>query len=175
MNFAGFWKRAAAYWIDVIPLTLLIFLLYYFVLDFDKVLSTYFADPTNIDSRLTFLSMRNEIRDLTFVIWILYAAAAEGSALQGTFGKKILGIQVVDREGERIGFGRSILRNLAKILSMIPFGLGFLWAAFSKEKRGWHDYIARTYVVRGAVETEKPETDRMMDRAAGGSIGTDAS
>ena len=78
--------------------------------------------------------------------------------MQGTFGKKLLGIKVVDREGKRLGFGRAILRNLSKIISMIPFGLGFLWAGFSKEKKGWHDYIARSYVVQGPIEVDIPES-----------------
>ena len=30
-----------------------------------------------------------------------------------------------------------------------PGGLGVLWIAFDREKRGFHDHLARTYVVRG--------------------------
>ena len=147
MKFAGFWRRAGAYWIDVIPIALIVFLLFYFFLGFDAVLGAYFEAPSNIDKRITFLSQRNQIRDLTFVIWIVYSAIAEISSLQGTFGKKLLGIKVVDRDGHRIGFGRAFVRNISKILSLIPFGLGFLWVAFSKEKKGWHDIIAKTYVI----------------------------
>jgi uncharacterized RDD family membrane protein YckC len=150
MKFVGFWRRFAAYAIDIIPITLVLFLLFYFFLGFDAALRAYF------DNRAAFLEQRNQIRDLAFIIWILYCAFAESSSLQGTLGKKLLGIKVVDREGQRLGFGRAIARNLAKIISFIPLGLGFLWVAFSKEKKGWHDMIAKTYVAHDSAEVENP-------------------
>jgi uncharacterized RDD family membrane protein YckC len=73
----------------------------------------------------------------------------EASALKGTIGKRVLKISVVDKNGDRISFNRSIGRNTSKILSIIPFFLGLLWVAFTKEKKGWHDMIAKTYVVKG--------------------------
>jgi uncharacterized RDD family membrane protein YckC len=147
------------------PIVLCLFLLYYFFLGLDEVISAYIAAPGSIEKRLPFLAMRNEVRDLSFLIWLIYAAVAEATSMQGTLGKKLLGIKVVDKEGNRLSFGRAIIRNLAKILSLIPFGLGFLWAGFSKEKRGWHDYIARTYVVQDLKETEYLEIDGSLETA----------
>jgi uncharacterized RDD family membrane protein YckC len=147
MEFAGFWRRVGAYWIDIIPIALIMFLLFYLILGYDAVLGAYFEEPSNTDNRIAFLSQRNQIRDLTFLIWLVYSAIAEASSMQGTFGKRLMGIKVVDREGHRLGFGRAIVRSISKILSLIPFGLGFLWVAFSKEKKGWHDMIAKTYVI----------------------------
>ncbi len=42
---------------------------------------------------------------------------------------------------------RSILRGriAALLLSALPLGLGFLWAAFDEDSLGWHDRITRTY------------------------------
>jgi uncharacterized RDD family membrane protein YckC len=34
------------------------------------------------------------------------------------------------------------------VISIIPFALGLIWAAFDIRKQGWHDKIAGTYVVR---------------------------
>ena len=42
----------------------------------------------------------------------------------------------------------AVVRALACFLSLIVIGLGFLWIAFDPEKRGWHDKIAGTVVVR---------------------------
>jgi len=156
--FAGFWKRVLAYTIDVVSITIIVFVIFYIFFGFDRALGDYFADPGNIDKRISFLSQRNLIRDISFIIWLIYSAIMETTSLQGTIGKKLVGIKVVDQTGYRLGFGRAFARNVSKILSLIPFGLGFLWVGFSKEKKGWHDIIAKTYVISDieVVESEPP-------------------
>lgn len=37
---------------------------------------------------------------------------------------------------------------LGYILSTLPLCLGFIWIAFDGKKRGWHDMIAGTLVVK---------------------------
>lgn len=71
-------------------------------------------------------------------------------AIKGqTLGKMALGIQVVDSQGNIPGIGSVLLREtIGKLLSAIALGLGYLWVAWDKEKRGWHDHIGSTYVVR---------------------------
>ena len=66
-----------------------------------------------------------------------------------TIGKMALGIQVVDRDGNIPGIGSALLREtVGKLLSTIAIFLGYLWVAWDREKRGWHDHIGGTYVVR---------------------------
>lgn len=65
-----------------------------------------------------------------------------------TPGQKILGVRVIDAYGEPPSLGRSLLRALALALSVGLFGLGILWIGFSREKRGLHDLLAGTWVVR---------------------------
>lgn len=149
MNYSGFWKRTGAYLIDVLPIVLLVFLFYYFFMGFDEIISTYInRNPDEIQKRIDFLAQRNRVRDVSFLIWIIYSTVLESSVLQGTVGKKIMGLKVVDIDGNRITLTKSIIRNLSKILSYLPISLGFLWVAFSKEKKGWHDSIAKTYVIK---------------------------
>ena len=71
----------------------------------------------------------------------------EASPLQGTVGKFICNIKVIDQNGHRLTYLRSFGRNIAKILSYLVLCIGFLWAAFSKKKLTWHDKIAKTYVI----------------------------
>lgn len=78
----------------------------------------------------------------------LYFAGLESSARQGTIGKMICKIRVVDLQGRRIGFGKATGRYLAKILSALPLGLGFLAAAFSQTKQAWHDKLSGCLVIR---------------------------
>ena len=79
---------------------------------------------------------------------LLYWAVLESSSRQATFGKRIMGLEVTDLEGNRLSFLRAFLRTLAKIISSIPFGLGFLIAAFTARKQALHDIIVKTLVVR---------------------------
>ena len=37
------------------------------------------------------------------------------------------------------------LRVLAKVLALVPLGLGFLWACLDEDRLGWHDRISRMY------------------------------
>jgi uncharacterized RDD family membrane protein YckC len=66
-----------------------------------------------------------------------------------TPGKMAVGIKVVDARGEKPELGTAALREiLGKFISSAVFCLGYLWIAIDKEKRGWHDSIAGTHVVR---------------------------
>lgn len=98
--------------------------------------------------------------------------------MNGTFGKRRMGIQVVDREGGPIGFGRSVFRILLKFLPwelshflvyrLVHLGDGefplylmliggliylliftyLLTAIFSKENRSLYDRLSGTKVIR---------------------------
>ena len=65
-----------------------------------------------------------------------------------TPGKMIFGLKIVRRDGEEIGPSTAVARYVGYILSWITFGIGFLMIAFSREKRGLHDLVADTIVVR---------------------------
>lgn len=145
---AGFGARLLAYLIDVLPITLAIAAFYYLFLGFDETFQRYSTARGDINARIEFLAQRNQIRDLSFLVYIIYCALLEGSAMQGTFGKRLLGLRVTDYNGERLSLARSFGRNFAKIISYIPLGLGFIWALWSKKKRGWHDMIAKTLVIK---------------------------
>jgi uncharacterized RDD family membrane protein YckC len=64
-----------------------------------------------------------------------------------TPGKAILGLRVVTRDGKGLSLGRSLLRIVGYVFSALVFYLGFLWVAVDARQRGWHDYLAGTYVV----------------------------
>jgi len=71
------------------------------------------------------------------------------SAYGGTLGKLILGLRVVDKNGQRISLRRATLREIiGKWVSALVFCLGFLWIAFDPKKQSWHDKLANTYVVK---------------------------
>jgi uncharacterized RDD family membrane protein YckC len=66
----------------------------------------------------------------------------------GTLGKICSGIEIVDKKGNRVTLFTAFLRNyIGYIASGSFFNLGFIWVAIDKQRRGWHDMIADTYVV----------------------------
>ena len=79
-----------------------------------------------------------------------YFAFLESSRWQGTLGKLALGIKVTSVEGERISFARATGRYFLKSVSAFLFMLGYL-ISFSDRRQTWHDYIARTQVLRKNV------------------------
>lgn len=77
----------------------------------------------------------------------LYEAITTSSGMEGTVGKRIVGVRVTDIAGRRIGFGRATGRHFAKIISGFMF-IGYIMAAFTEKKQGLHDMIAGTLVVK---------------------------
>lgn len=69
-----------------------------------------------------------------------------------TIGKSLLGLQVQTLDAERVGTLRSLVRALGYAVSSSFLGFGFLLVALTPRKRGWHDFLAGTCVVRRARE-----------------------
>jgi uncharacterized RDD family membrane protein YckC len=65
-----------------------------------------------------------------------------------TPGKMALGIRIVTDDRDPIGFGHALLRYFAHFASAITLGIGYLMIAFTAEKRGLHDFIAGTMVIK---------------------------
>jgi uncharacterized RDD family membrane protein YckC len=87
-------------------------------------------------------------------IWSIGYFVCFWSAGGQTPGKMVLGIRVISADGEIISFWRALLRYFGYIISGIIIYLGFLWITWDKDKQGWHDKIAGTYVVRTKRESE---------------------
>ena len=85
---------------------------------------------------------------LVFVGYWLYEALLTSSSWQGTVGKRVLRLKVTDEAGNRIGFGRATGRFFAKLLSQFILWIGFIMVAFTERKRGLHDMMAGTLVMK---------------------------
>lgn len=65
-----------------------------------------------------------------------------------TPGKMIVGVEIVKVGGEPLDFGSAILRYIGLWVSTLTLGIGYLMIAFRRDKRGLHDLIAGTMVVK---------------------------
>jgi uncharacterized RDD family membrane protein YckC len=73
-----------------------------------------------------------------------------------TVGKKLTHIRVVAIDGSSLNWRKGIARFLGTYLSVIPLGLGYLWAFFDKDRQAWHDKLAGTMVVHEDDVGDRP-------------------
>ena len=78
----------------------------------------------------------------------VYFALLESSERGATVGKMAMGLRVVTDQGERLSFLNATGRYFAKIISAIILCIGFIMIAFTDRKRGLHDMIAGTLVIK---------------------------
>lgn len=67
-----------------------------------------------------------------------------------TVGKRLLGLRVVALDGGPVKLARAILRLAGYFLSAFPIYAGFAWVLVDGQRRGWHDLLAKTFVVYDA-------------------------
>lgn len=144
--YAGFWKRLFASILDYFIIYVLAFMLAFLELMFDMLVGIG-KGLILLDNRV-FEIVYSTIRvAAAFSVPWLYYAILESSKLQGTIGKKALGIIVVDQNYERVTFLRASGRFWSRIISMLTIYVGYIMAAFTQRKQALHDIIAKTYVV----------------------------
>jgi len=120
VRYGGFWRRWLALMIDVLLAGLLLFPLVHLLGLSDEVL----AGGLTARAREMMLNIPYMLVAMAF----LYYGG-------GTPGKLLLGLRVVDADTlGRLSGRQAIGRQLAYILSLLPFFLGFLWIAFDGRK-----------------------------------------
>jgi uncharacterized RDD family membrane protein YckC len=140
-------QRLLAYTIDTVPIALVLVLISYNFLGFDEIYERYSNRGDDLEPRKEFIKHRNMIREFAFLVWIVYCMFMEASVYQGTFGKKLMGIKVVDENGNKLTLQHAVQRNISKMLSYFVVFLGFIWIMVDKNKQGWHDKMNGTFVV----------------------------
>ena len=131
---AGFWIRLAAWFIDLAVVTVAEFALIGVWPGFDS----YFDENS---------SYFHWVDLVAFIGIILYYTIAV-SVWQTTIGKRLLGLYVLRADGSKIGPWRALGRYFAGMVSALPFGIGYLMIGLRSDKRGLHDLICDTAVVK---------------------------
>lgn len=149
--YGGFWIRLLAHLIDHVILGAVAAPLF-FIMALPTILRVaHEAERNQEPSPEMIVSILSSIFLYVVVAFAgqwLYEAWLTSSSWQGTIGKRVLRLKVVDEAGNRISFGRATGRFFAKILSSMFFCIGYLMIAFTERKCGLHDMLAGTVVVR---------------------------
>jgi uncharacterized RDD family membrane protein YckC len=88
----------------------------------------------------------NGVTTLLGLGYYLYFWSAYGHGQ--TLGNRVLSIRVVKTDGSELTLIDAFIRYVGLILSFICLFIGVIWVAFDANKQGWHDKIAKTYVVK---------------------------
>jgi len=138
-KYGGFWIRLVAYIIDAfilgVPMAIINIIAMGIVMRNVRSMGMYtFA---SIFLMLIFIAL-----SLAYILigWSKYGT---------TIGKRIFGLYVVDDQtGRAPTMGKAFLRLVGYIIDGFTFYIGFLMIAFTADKRGLHDMIAKTHVIK---------------------------
>jgi uncharacterized RDD family membrane protein YckC len=151
-RYGGFWLRLLAHLIDHVILGAIVAPLF-FMLVLPSILRVINEAERNREPSpeliVAIVSSVFIYVVLAFVGQWLYEALLTSSSWQATLGKRVLQLKVTDEVGNRIGFGRATGRFFAKILSSMFFCIGFIMVGLTDRKRGLHDMLAGTLVMKG--------------------------
>jgi uncharacterized RDD family membrane protein YckC len=134
--YGGFWLRLVAYIIDAIVLSVVVGII-------AAIVGVKLFDTENPEA-----AFDPTLNLVSLVISWLYFALMESSERGATLGKMAVGLRVVSSSGQRLSFLNATGRYFAKLLSALILCIGFLMIAFTDRKRGLHDMIAGTLVVK---------------------------
>ena len=118
---AGFWRRIAASFLDLILVAMVSGMVHSVF---------YWFNPGG------------------FPFWLAIYSVAMWATKGTTIGGIVCGLKVVRLDDRPVDWGVAVVRGLSAFLSLAVAGLGFIWVAFDDDRQSWHDKIAGTTIVK---------------------------
>lgn len=134
LGYGGFWLRVAAALVDTIILVAA-----------QLILAIVLGWPYEPPSGIAGLPHHGANGLIGLLYEVLFV-----SSYGGTPGKLLWGLKIVKPNGDRLSMLNALGRYFAKILSAIILLIGFIMVAFTKRKRGLHDILADTFVIKAS-------------------------
>jgi len=99
----------------------------------------YFAGPLPFDkSTAVFLAVLFAVVSLSYrLMWVV--------SKQDSIGMQLARIRLVDFDGNRPRVGSRYHRLFGSLISVLPLGLGLLWAFVDEDGLMWQDHISSTF------------------------------
>ena len=142
-EFAGFWIRLAATLLDGVILFILTLVLVGVLpgVSVSEYLGNFSLETDTEKTTPIWFELADLALNTTYYTVLVWIWA-------GTIGKHAFGLYIVRSDGSRVGFGRALARCICYVISFLTLGIGFLMIAFRRDKRGLHDIICNTVVIR---------------------------
>jgi uncharacterized RDD family membrane protein YckC len=148
---AGFWRRLGAALIDlgiVGPVSLILTWLVSLVAGVALPPSRMRGLDFWLDLALSGDPALTMAMGLFVAIGLIYLLVFQITTAR-TIGMRVLGLRIIDVYGDPPSSARCAARTAGYLAGAATLLLGFLWIGFDSEKRGLHDWLAGTYVIRG--------------------------
>ncbi len=166
VRYAGFWRRVGATIVDNLLLAIVLYPLIRFFTSgeffLDTEASTLLTKLASID--WGYLLIEEGLPALIVIFfWVRF---------ETTPGKYMFDCYVVDAKTfGPLRIRQAILRYIGYLVSLLPLCLGFIWVAFDKRKRGFHDMIAGSVVIvriNGPFDSDesKKSLDQLMKESS---------
>ena len=147
---AGLWRRLLATAIDSLVLSPVLLLLGWLALRVTGLrlqLGRDLRPEAILEIFLEGGSFLYGLMGIGLVVVLLYGVLFMATT-GATPGLRLVRLRVINPYGDSPEWWRMLLRCVGFLISVMLLGLGFLWAGFDREKRGLHDWLAGTYVIR---------------------------
>ncbi len=166
--FAGFWRRAGAWFIDALLIYAVYLIVAFFIWD-DLLIKQVMESPDGGEALFAYTPSLLGLLVMGIAVWA-YLALQECGKAQATLGKRLFGIKVCNYNGDRVSLLIASYRtwplwlpgliNSVAILDLLVSLVSLaacLSVAFTKRKQGLHDIMAGCLVVkRRAVFSDAP-------------------
>jgi len=154
VQWGGFFRRSSAFLVDTFVVAFFSLLL---------VLLSALGYRVGLAAHQPSVSWESEEGLLSVLLgaWIFLVCAyfVVLHRLEGrTVGKWLFGLRVVGAGQRPITLGQALIRLLVAVLTA-PLLLGFLRILWHREKRGWHDLLAGTWVIRERAASGEQKAD----------------
>ena len=136
LNYAGFWIRFAAKFVDGLILGVVLVAPFVYVI-FKSARS---PNPDQFQPAILIFQLGY------YVVYAAYQIFFVGK-YGATPGKMACKLRIVTADGNSFGYGRATGRFFAEILSGLVCYIGYIIAGFDEQKRALHDHICNTRVV----------------------------
>lgn len=69
--------------------------------------------------------------------------------LAGTLGERLLGLRLIDRDGEGAGALQALAHAAGTVLGLLLLLIGYVWAAVDPRRQGLAEYVSGTLLIVG--------------------------
>jgi uncharacterized RDD family membrane protein YckC len=142
-HYAGFASRVVAFFLDLALIAVGLTFTTWLMVVVQRLLEMLPWISIPVLSNLGQLLLSGAVVGFATVSYFVFFWAIVGH----TPGLKFMGLRVVTKDGGRPSGKRALMRMIGYVIATLPLYIGFLWVLVDDRRQGWHDKLARTFVI----------------------------
>ena len=133
---APFWRRVAALFYDLLVLSAL------WMIAAALVLLAFHGQVDVAEQPPLYHFVLQSVLLAISAVYFVFSWTRGGQ----TIGMRAWHLRIINAGGDPPAFRQSLLRFGLALVSLIA-GFGFIWCLFDRERRAWHDVLAKTLMI----------------------------